>query len=53
MMRKYPVRFGRGPGEKAETSDLACGLPYPATSSASRLAFGIRSSPLWLFEHCI
>ena len=33
MMRKYPVRFGRGPGEKAETSDLACGLPYPAFGS--------------------
>src|SRR5262245_26960104 len=31
MMRKYPVRFGRGLGEKAETSDLACGLPYPAS----------------------
>jgi hypothetical protein len=35
MMRKYPVRFGRGPGEKAATSDLACGLPYPASSSSS------------------
>jgi hypothetical protein len=34
MMRKCPVRFGGGPGEKAETSDLACGLPYPASSRA-------------------
>jgi hypothetical protein len=33
MRRKCPVRFGGGPGEKAETSDLACGLPYPASSS--------------------
>jgi len=28
MMRKYPVRFGGGPGEKAEHADLARGLPY-------------------------
>ena len=28
MMRKYHVRFGGGPGEKAEQSDLARGLPY-------------------------
>ena len=34
MMRKCPVRFGGGPGEKAETSDLACGLPYPALGGA-------------------
>ncbi len=27
MMRKYQVRFGGGPGEKAELSDLARGLP--------------------------
>src|SRR5262245_51785674 len=27
MMRKYHVRFGGGPGEKAELSDLARGLP--------------------------
>ena len=33
MMRKCPVRFGGGPGEKAETSYLACGLPYSASSS--------------------
>jgi hypothetical protein len=34
MRRKSPVRFGRGPGEKAELSDLACGLPYPGISRA-------------------
>jgi len=38
-MRKYPVRFGGGPGEKAETSDLACGLPYPASGGGSAPAF--------------
>jgi hypothetical protein len=38
MRRKYPGRCGRGPGEKAETSDLACGLPYPAIPSSSCLA---------------
>ena len=43
MMRKCPVRFGGGPVEKAETSDLACGLPYPASSRSSDLAFGIQT----------
>ena len=43
MMRKYPVRFGGGPGEKAEISDLACGLPYPALGRGSPRAFGIQS----------
>ena len=43
MMRKCPVRFGGGPGEKAETSDLACGLPYPAGGRGSPRAFGLSS----------
>src|SRR5438132_23237 len=44
MMRKYHVRFGGGPGEKAETSDLACGLPYLLRRSGhwARLTASVR-----------
>src|SRR5262245_49958329 len=40
MMRKYPVRFGGGPGEKAAMTSLAV---YPTSSVAP--AFG-RARPL-------
>ena len=41
MMRKYPVRFGGGPGEKAAMTSLAV-YPTcaPASGSGSCLAFG-------------
>ena len=43
MMRKYPVQFGGGPGEKAAMTSLAVyptSSLAPASSSSSRLAFG-------------
>jgi hypothetical protein len=39
MMRKYPVRFGGGSGEKGEQSNLARGLPYtPSRTCTPRWA---------------
>ena len=42
MMRKYPVRFGGGPGEKAVMTSLAVyptSCVAPASGSSSGLAF--------------
>jgi hypothetical protein len=38
------ARFGGGPGEQAEISDLACGLPYlgPRSRCQPRLTPGVR-----------